>query len=70
MVLDAVYHPWPTPLATAAAARGLPVATGLDMLLHQAFGQVEQFTGRPAPREAMREALAATTDVTLLPLPG
>ena len=33
------------------------------MLLHQAFGQVEQFTGRPAPREAMHEALAATTDV-------
>jgi shikimate dehydrogenase len=70
VVLDAVYHPWPTPLAAAAAARGLPVATGLDMLLHQAFGQVEQFTGRPAPREAMREALAATTDVELLPLPG
>ena len=63
VVLDAVYHPWPTPLAEAAAARGLPVATGLDMLLHQAFGQVEQFTGLPAPREAMHEALAATTDV-------
>ena len=70
MVLDAVYHPWPTPLAAAAAARGLPVATGLDMLLHQAFGQVEQFTGLPAPREAMHAALAATTDVDLLPLPG
>jgi shikimate dehydrogenase len=27
------------------------------MLLHQAFGQVEQFTGRPAPRDAMRAAL-------------
>jgi shikimate dehydrogenase len=69
VVLDAVYHPWPTPLAAAATARGLPVATGLDMLLHQAFGQVELFTGRPAPRAAMHAALAATTDVALLPLP-
>ena len=70
VVLDAVYHPWPTPLAAAAAGRGLAVATGLDMLLHQAFGQVEQFTGHPAPRAAMHAALAATTDVALLPLPS
>jgi shikimate dehydrogenase len=69
VVLDAVYHPWPTPLAAAATARGLAVATGLDMLLHQAFGQVEQFTGHPAPREAMHAALATTTDLPLLPLP-
>nr|WP_244465563.1 hypothetical protein [Corynebacterium xerosis] len=27
------------------------------MLLHQALGQFEQFTGRPAPEAAMREAL-------------
>ncbi|GAA4859665.1 shikimate dehydrogenase [Actinomycetospora straminea] len=70
VVLDAVYHPWPTPLAAAAAVRGLSVATGLDMLLHQAFGQVEQFTGLPAPREAMHEALGATADLALLPLPA
>lgn len=69
-VLDAIYHPWPTPLAAAAAARGLGVATGLDMLLHQAFGQVEQFTGLPAPRAAMHAALAATSDIPLLPLPS
>ncbi len=61
VVLDAVYHPWPTPLAAAAARRGLGVATGLDMLLHQAFGQVEQFTGCPAPRAAMHEALVRAT---------
>ena len=61
VVLDAVYHPWPTPLAAAAARRGLAVATGLDMLLHQAFGQVEQFTGRPAPRAAMHAALVRAT---------
>jgi len=28
------------------------------MLLHQAFAQVEQFTGRPAPKEAMIAALS------------
>jgi shikimate dehydrogenase len=60
-VLDVIYHPWPTPLATAVTAAGGRIATGLDMLLHQAFGQVEQFTGHPAPREAMRDALAAAT---------
>ncbi|MFB9567798.1 NAD(P)-binding domain-containing protein, partial [Saccharopolyspora hordei] len=60
-VLDVVYHPWPTPLAAAVTAAGGRIATGLDMLLHQAFGQVEQFTGLPAPREVMRDALADAT---------
>lgn len=67
-VLDVIYHPWPTPLATAVADHGGVLATGLDMLLHQAFGQVEQFTGSPAPREAMRDALRAATG-GVLPLP-
>ncbi|MFF5988731.1 shikimate dehydrogenase [Prauserella flavalba] len=67
-VLDVIYHPWPTPLAEAVAARGGRVATGLDMLLHQAFGQVEQFTGQPAPRAAMRDALREATG-NILPLP-
>lgn len=67
-VLDVIYHPWPTPLAEAAAARGGRIATGLDMLLHQAFGQVEHFTGMAAPREAMRDALRDATD-NVLPLP-
>ncbi len=67
-LLDVIYHPWPTPLATAVAERGGRVATGLDMLLHQAFGQVEQFTGEVAPREAMRDALHTATG-GILPLP-
>ena len=67
-VLDVIYHPWPTPLARAVDARGRTLATGLDMLLHQAFGQSEQFTGHPAPREAMRAALRTATD-NLLALP-
>lgn len=67
-VLDVIYHPWPTPLASAVAARAGRLATGLDMLLHQAFGQAEHFTGRPAPREAMRAALREATG-NILPLP-
>ncbi|MFI2230756.1 shikimate dehydrogenase [Nocardia testacea] len=58
VVLDALYNPWPTPLAEAVAAAGHTVIGGLRMLLEQAYGQVEQFTGRPAPREAMAAALA------------
>ncbi|BBY84077.1 hypothetical protein MPUL_52350 [Mycolicibacterium pulveris] len=57
VLLDAIYDPWPTPLAAAVTARGGRVISGLEMLLHQAFAQVEQFTGLPAPREAMRAAL-------------
>ncbi|WP_096286675.1 shikimate dehydrogenase [Mycobacterium ahvazicum] len=59
VLLDAVYDPWPTPLAAAVADAGGRVVNGLQMLLHQAFAQVEQFTGLPAPREAMTCALAA-----------
>lgn len=60
VLLDAVYDPWPTPLAAAVGAAGGRVISGLQMLLHQAFAQVEQFTGLPAPRDAMACALAAS----------
>ena len=55
---DVVYDPWPTPLAAAALAAGCRVVSGLDLLLAQAVGQFEQFTGVPAPRDAMAAALA------------
>ncbi|MFC6012438.1 shikimate dehydrogenase [Nocardia lasii] len=58
VVLDAIYNPWPTPLARAVADAGHTVVSGLQMLVNQAYGQVEQFTGRPAPREAMAAAIA------------
>ncbi|MGA8547490.1 MAG: shikimate dehydrogenase [Mycobacterium sp.] len=57
VLLDAIYDPWPTPLAAAVTAAGGRVISGLQMLLHQAYAQVEQFTGLPAPREAMIAAL-------------
>jgi shikimate dehydrogenase len=57
VLLDAIYDPWPTPLAQAVADAGGQVVGGLQMLLHQAYSQVEQFTGRPAPRQQMAAAL-------------
>jgi shikimate dehydrogenase len=56
VLLDVVYHPWPTPLAEAAVDVGSVVASGYAMLVHQAAAQVELMTGKPAPVEAMREA--------------
>ncbi|MEO9328573.1 shikimate dehydrogenase [Gordonia aurantiaca] len=56
-VIDVIYDPWPTPLAQAVSDAGGEVVGGLVMLLHQAFRQVELFTGLPAPREAMRKVL-------------
>jgi len=58
VLLDAIYDPWPTPLAAAVTAAGGRVISGLQMLLHQAYAQVEQFTGRPAPRAQMAAALS------------
>ena len=63
-LLDVVYHPWPTALA-AAGQPGRITVTGLDMLLHQAFGQFALFTGQPAPRVAMRDALRSAAGVEL-----
>nr|WP_239679402.1 shikimate dehydrogenase [Natronosporangium hydrolyticum] len=62
-LLDVIYHPWPTRLAEVADAAGVRVVSGLELLLAQAVGQFEQFTGVPAPVEAMRAALttAAST---------
>ncbi|WP_039798945.1 shikimate dehydrogenase [Nocardia araoensis] len=57
VVLDAIYNPWPTPLADAVARAGHTVVSGLQMLLNQAYGQVELFTGQPAPRAEMAAAL-------------
>lgn len=57
VLLDAAYHPWPTPLAGHWAGRGL--ASGRDMLLWQAVEQVRLMTGMEPPVAAMRAALPA-----------
>lgn len=63
-LFDAIYHPWPTPLAAAGSPDRVTV-TGLDMLLHQAFAQVTLMTGHPAPKAPMREALRDAAGVEL-----
>jgi len=55
-VFDVVYEPWPTPLASAAALKGLPFVSGLDLLAHQAAFQVELFTGQPIDPQVLRDA--------------
>lgn len=61
VVADLVYHPLVTPWLAAAGARGATSVGGLGMLVHQAAVQLERWTGRPAPVEAMWEA--ATDEV-------
>ncbi|WP_406196480.1 shikimate dehydrogenase [Kitasatospora sp. NBC_01560] len=57
VLFDVLYHPWPTALAAACAARGATVLGGLDLLVHQAVLQSELFTGRtPGPLAAVRAA--------------
>lgn len=56
-LLDAIYHPWPTPLAQAWASGGGSIAPGWLMLLHQAVEQVRLMTGQQPPVEVMRTAL-------------
>lgn len=58
-VADLVYAPAVTPLLTAARGRGASGSNGLGMLIHQAGRQVELWTGRSAPLEAMSAAAVA-----------
>ncbi len=62
-VFDVIYHPWPTPLAQAGQRIGVPVISGLDLLVHQARVQFELFTGHTVAAEplllAVRAAAAA-----------
>jgi shikimate dehydrogenase len=65
VLLDVVYDPWPTPLASAWAARSAPgrVLGGIDLLVHQAALQVRLMTGREVSVDrlvaVMRAAVAA-----------
>jgi shikimate dehydrogenase len=56
VVFDMVYEPRETPLLAAAKARGCATIDGVEMLVAQAVGQFEAWTGALAPVEAMTEA--------------
>ena len=58
VLLDIAYNPWPSELASYwELHQDGPVLSGVEMLLWQACAQVELFTGKIAPIEAMRAAL-------------
>lgn len=57
LLLDVVYHPWPTKIAADWQSAGGLICPGYLMLLHQAIAQYELFTGESAPIPAMRSAL-------------
>jgi shikimate dehydrogenase len=62
-VLDVLYDPWPTPLASRVAGAGGRVVAGSEVLFWQATVQVELMTGQAAPLDAMRRALVAALDL-------
>ncbi|MFV0460640.1 MAG: shikimate dehydrogenase [Actinomycetales bacterium] len=58
VLLDAIYDPWPTPIAAAWQRVGGRVISGKQMLIHQAVGQVRQMTGHE-PALAVLQAAAS-----------
>jgi shikimate dehydrogenase len=57
MLFDVVYDPWPTPLAAAWEKRGGAVTSGLDLLVHQAVGQLKLMTGHHVPARVLFAAI-------------
>jgi len=59
VVFDMVYEPCETVLLASARAKGCVAIDGVEMLVAQAVGQFEAWTGQLAPAEAMTEAALA-----------
>ena len=59
LVVDLVYRSGGTRLLEVARARGADVVDGLEILVAQGAASFERWTGRTAPREAMRAAVGA-----------
>lgn len=59
VLFDVVYDPWPTPVAAAWQTAGGVVASGLELLVHQAVGQVRLMTGSGVPADVLRAAALA-----------
>jgi shikimate dehydrogenase len=59
VVCDLAYRPdaRPTPFTSAAAALGIPVIDGLEVLARQGAASFRLWTGREAPLDVMRAAL-------------
>lgn len=59
LCFDACYNPARTQFLLDAEARGCPVLNGLGMSLWQGAAQIELWSGRAAPVDAMRRELLA-----------
>jgi shikimate dehydrogenase len=57
IVFDAVYNPRRTKLLQLAEQAGCRTVQGLEMFLGQARVQFELWTGKPAPRDVMRQVV-------------
>jgi shikimate dehydrogenase len=57
LVVDLVYRDGGTQLLHAAQAHGADVVDGLEILVAQGAASFERWTGRTAPRQAVREAV-------------
>jgi shikimate dehydrogenase len=57
LVVDLVYRVGGTRFLEAARSRGLRVVDGLEVLVAQGAASFEHWTGKDAPREAMRQAV-------------
>jgi 3-dehydroquinate dehydratase/shikimate dehydrogenase len=64
VVFDMVYEPRETPLLRAARGAGCRTIDGVEMLVAQAVGQFEAWTGVEAPVEAMTAAALAAIEET------
>jgi shikimate dehydrogenase len=58
LVVDLVYRAGGTALLEAARTRGADVVGGLEILVAQGAASFERWTGKTAPRQVMREAVA------------
>lgn len=56
VVFDVLYDPWPTALAASAVGHGAATLSGLDLLAHQAVGQLELMTGQRVSADLLLSA--------------
>ena len=59
VIVDVIYHPWPTVLAGTALRSGCSVVSGRDLLVGQALVQIELMTGRSVAADVLYAALPA-----------
>ena len=57
VIVDVIYDPWPTVLATTAQQAGCAVISGRDLLVGQALLQIELMTGHSVAADVLYAAL-------------